>query len=112
KLHEINVGVPFGFASSTDQHQPSRTIATVYASGLGLPDRDYYVKTEPRFVDAREKYRAHVQKMLELAGRPDPKGSAEAIFALETRLAQNSLDNVALRDPHNLDHLMPFTDLA
>src|SRR4051794_11875334 len=51
KLHHISVAVPFGIASTTDQHQPDRTIATVYASGLGLPDRDYYVKTEPRFAD-------------------------------------------------------------
>jgi endothelin-converting enzyme/putative endopeptidase len=111
RLHDLQVPVPFGFASFTDQHQPTRTIAIVFASGLGLPDRDYYVKTEPRFADAREKYRAHVQRVLELAQRPDPHGSMEAIFALETRLAQNSLDNVALRNPYNTDHLMTYDAL-
>jgi len=110
-LHDLQVPVPFAFASFTDQHQPTRTIAIVLASGLGLPDRDYYVKTEPRFVEAREKYRAHVQRALEIAGRPDPRGSMDAIFALETRLAQSSLDNVALRNPYNTDHLMPFAEL-
>jgi endothelin-converting enzyme/putative endopeptidase len=110
-LHDLQVPVPFGFVSFPDQHQPTRTIALVFASGLGLPDRDYYVKTEPRFVETREKYRAHLQRVLELAKRPAPKESMEAIFALETRLAQNSLDNVALRNPYNTDHLMPYAEL-
>jgi endothelin-converting enzyme/putative endopeptidase len=111
RLHELNVPAPFAFGSQIDQHQPSRTVAGVGASGLGLPDRDYYLKPEPRFAEAREKYRAHLERMLALAGRPEPKASAEAIFDLETRLAKASLDNVALRDPKNLDHPMNFEAL-
>src|SRR6185436_4826184 len=87
-------------------------IGIVYASGLGLPDRDYYVKTEPRFADAREKYKAHVERALALAQRPDPHGSAAAIFDFETALAKASLDNVALRDPYATDHPMSFEAMA
>lgn len=111
RLHELAVPAPFRFGSRIDQHDPSRVIAAVGAGGLGLPDRDYYFKTEPRFADARERYRTHLERMLTLAGRPNPNGSAKVIFALETRLAKDSLDNVARRDPKNTDHLMTFEAL-
>ena len=89
-------------------------IADLYASGLGLPDRDYYVKTEPRFQEAREKYRVHVAHMIELSGksRADSRRMAEAVFGMEKRLATASLDNVALRDPKATDHKTSFVDLT
>ncbi len=82
-------------------------------SGLGLPDRDYYFKTEARFQEARAKYLAHVQKMFELAGYPasDAKAAAQTVMRMETSLAQHSLDNVALRDPKSTDHKMTFAQL-
>jgi endothelin-converting enzyme/putative endopeptidase len=78
-----------------------------------MPDRDYYLKTEKRFVDARAKYLEHVQKMFELAGaKPDAaKADAATVFAFEKRLAEASLDNVALRDPKQVDHKTRFADL-
>jgi endothelin-converting enzyme/putative endopeptidase len=109
ELEDLNVTTPFGFAPQPDQHQPTRTIATVYAAGLGLPDRDYYVKPEQRFADAREKYHAHMKRMFALAGFAD---SPEKVYELEKRLAEASLDNVALRNPRNLDHPMSFAELA
>src|SRR5262249_30662322 len=60
RFHELSIFVPFGLASSPDFHNPAQVIANVYASGLGLPDRDYYLKTEQRFQDAREKYLVHL----------------------------------------------------
>jgi len=109
KLHHQNINAPFGFASASDLHKPVDVVASVYASGLGLPDRDYYVKPEPRFAEARDKYQAYVAKILELAGR-DPKG-AKTVFEFETRLAKASLDNVALRDPSATDHKMTVVEL-
>ncbi|HEV8632134.1 MAG TPA: M13 family metallopeptidase [Thermoanaerobaculia bacterium] len=105
-LHELRIYGPFGLASTQDNHDPSRVIARIYPAGLGLPDRDYYLKPEPRFVEAREKYRAHVAKMFELAGYATPQAAAasETVFALEKRLASARLDNVALRDPAATDH--------
>ncbi|HEV7646210.1 MAG TPA: M13 family metallopeptidase [Pyrinomonadaceae bacterium] len=106
------ISAPFGFHSSPDLHAPENVIASINAAGLGLPDRDYYWKTEPRFVEAREKYVAHIKKMLELA---DPsKGAGDistAIYDFESQLALASLDNVALRDPAATDHKMKFAEL-
>ncbi|HYO76026.1 MAG TPA: M13 family metallopeptidase, partial [Thermoanaerobaculia bacterium] len=100
-LHDLQINSPFGVASSPDNHNPSQVIARVYASGLGLPDRDYYLKSDKRFADARVEYRKHVAKMFQLAGSSASasRRAADAVFALETRLAKMHLDNVALRDP-------------
>jgi putative endopeptidase len=113
-LQAEGVQVPFGFGSFPDLHDPSRTIGNINAGGLGLPDRDYYFKTEPRFVEARDRYKAHVAKMFVLLGKKDAeaKAAAETVFAFETRLAEASLDNVAMRNPDNLDHPTKFADLA
>src|SRR5262252_1298028 len=68
RLHDVGVAVPFAVFAAQDLHDPTQVIAHVTASGLGMPDRDYYLKTEKRFVEAREKYNEHVTKMFELAG--------------------------------------------
>jgi len=113
RLHELGIFVPFGLVSAPDNHNPSQTIATVFGSGLGLPDRDYYLKPEPRFVDAREKYLVHVANMFKLAGyeEANAKTAANTVFQMEKKLAENSLDNVALRDPQQTDHKTAFPDL-
>jgi len=113
EMHGILVEVPFGLGSQQDPHKPSWVLADISASGLGLPDRDYYLKQEPRFKEARERYVAHVAAMLELAGW-DSKSAAAAsqtIMAMETGLAGASLDNVALRDPAATDHNTTFAQL-
>ena len=51
RLHDVGVSVPFIVYAGEDLHEPSKTVAHVYAGGLGMPDRDYYLKTEPRFVE-------------------------------------------------------------
>jgi len=112
-LHDVGVAVPFGLFGAQDLHDPTQVIAHLSAGGLGMPDRDYYLKTEKRFAEAREKYHVHVAKMFELAGaKPDAaKVNAETVFAFEKRLAEASLDNVALRDPTQQDHKTKFADL-
>jgi endothelin-converting enzyme/putative endopeptidase len=113
RLHDLAINVPFGLTSSPDNHDPSQVIGDVYAAGLGLPDRDYYVKTEPRFQEAREKYRAHIASIFKLAGsqEAEAKAAAETVFAMEKSLAEAALDNVALRDPAATDHKTAFADL-
>jgi endothelin-converting enzyme/putative endopeptidase len=113
RLHDLNVNVPFGLASSPDNHEPSQVIAYVYASGLGLPDRDYYLKPEPRFEEARAKYREHVANTFKLLGLDEAAAgaAADSVFAQEKSLAEASLDNVALRDPKATDHKTTFADL-
>jgi putative endopeptidase len=113
QLNEVGAFVPFALFSQPDNHDPGQTIANIFASGLGLPDRDYYLKTEPRFQDARAKYLIHVANMFKLAGYDDAKAKAAATtaFEFEKKLAENSLDNVALRDPKNTDHKTAYADL-
>jgi putative endopeptidase len=112
-LHDVEVEEPFAFGSQQDPHKPEWVLADIGANGLGLPDRDYYVKAEPRFKDAREKYVAHISAMFKLAGWDDKTSAAAAqtILRMETKLAEASLDNVALRDPSATDHNTTFAQL-
>jgi putative endopeptidase len=107
ELEAMGVSAPFGFSSTQNPHSPNDVIADVSASGLGLPDRDYYVKTEKRFEEARAGYLVYVARIFTLAGAPESeaKASAQTVMEIETALAKASLDNVALRDPHSTDHL-------
>ncbi len=113
RLHEVGVAVPFAVGGNSDSHEPTKVIAYVYASGLGLPDRDYYLKQEPRFKEAREKYLAHVAALFRLAGYDEAraKAAAETVMRFETALAEHSLDNVALRDPNATDHPTSWANL-
>jgi endothelin-converting enzyme/putative endopeptidase len=108
KLHAISIGVPFQIYGDSDVHEPSNVIAHVYASGLGMPDRDYYLKPEPRFEEARAKYRQYIARLFELSGatKADANTHAVTVFRIESALARASLDNVALRDPQATDHKM------
>ncbi len=113
RLHGIAVRVPFALYGDSDNHNPTDVIAQIVASGLAMPDRDYYVKPEPRFKEAREKYLAHVAAMFRLASADDARAraAADTVMRMETNLAESSLDNVALRDPKATDHKTSFADL-
>ena len=67
RLHELAVPAPFVVTGASDYHDPVSVVVNIAAGGLGLPDRDYYLNAEPRFAEAREKYRAHVASVLTLA---------------------------------------------
>ncbi len=84
-------------------------IGFLTAGGLGLPDRDYYVKTDAKSIEIRQRYVEHVQQMLELAGEPaaQAKTDAQTVMDIETALAKASLTRVDQRDPHKLFH--PYT---
>jgi putative endopeptidase len=112
-LRTAGDGVFFGFSSDQDFGDSSEVIAFATAGGLGLPDRDYYTKSDPNSVALREKYVAHVQRMLELLGdTPDvAQHEAVTIMAIETRLAEASLTRVEGRDPHKLYHKVDLTAL-
>ena len=96
----------FGFSSNQDFGDSSRVIAFAGAGGLGLPDRDYYVKTDAHSKTLRTKYEAHVATMFALAGEaPEAaKRSAATVMRIETALAKASLTRVEQRDPYNLFH--------
>ena len=112
-FHELAIPVPFAVFGGSDNNNPTEVIAQILASGLGMPDRDYYFKPDARFVEAREKYAAHVRKMFVLTGvgEAEAKASADTIVRIEQQLAEASLDNVARRDPKATNHKTRFADL-
>jgi len=105
-LHDILVTVPFSLSGATDPHKPTLVMADIGANGLGLPERDYYLKPDARFKEAREKYVEHIAKMFVLVGwdQKSAAAAAQGVMAMETRFAEAALDNVALRDPNATDH--------
>ena len=104
----ISDGVLFRFESSQDPHAADQVIANADQGGLGLPDRDYYLKDDPKSVELRKGYLAHVQKMFELLGdKPETAAAnAQAVMRIETELAKGSMTRVERRDPKALDHKM------
>src|SRR5205814_5860080 len=101
------------FGSEQDFKHSSQVIGFATAGGLGLPDRDYYVKEDAKSVETRQRYAAHVQKMLELLGDPPGAASPEAaaILRIETALARASLTRVDKRDPYKIYHRMRRAEL-
>ena len=112
-LRTSGEGLLFGFGSDQDFADSSQVIAFAVAGGLGLPDRDYYTKTDAKSEEIRQKYVAHVEKMLQLIGDAPPvaKKEAQTIMQIETALAKASLTRVEQRDPHNLFHKMDLKQL-
>ena len=79
---------PFQFVIKVDEKNPDRYILRIGQSGLSLPDREYYLKTEPQFVDIRSKFQAHIARMLSLAGHDHAELEASRVLALETEIAK------------------------
>src|SRR5881397_1140015 len=100
-LHSIGINAFFNFGAGQDAKDSTRDIAQAVQGGLGMPDRDYYTKQDADMKQKREKYVAHVTKMLTLLGEPAEKAPEDAkkILALETKLAEASRTRVQLRDP-------------
>src|SRR5947209_7894124 len=112
-LRSTGNGWLFGFGSTQDYNDASKVIAEASAGGLGLPDRDYYTKTDAKSKTIRDKYLAHVASMLELIGesKAAAKKDAATVMRIETALAKASLTRVERRDPHNLAHTMTVAQL-
>ena len=100
-LHNIGVGAFFGFTSGQDDKNSAMVIGQAFQGGLGMPDRDYYTKTDEASKKLREQYVAHVTKMLTLLGESESAAAdhAKKIMTLETALAVPARTRVELRDP-------------
>jgi endothelin-converting enzyme/putative endopeptidase len=113
-LHHNTAG-SFFFGSGTGQDavDSSMMIVELGAGGLGLPDRDYYTKTDPKSVKLREQYVAYVAQMLAMSGETEAQAKADAasILRIETALAKASLTRVDRRDPHKTYHMMTVAEL-
>jgi putative endopeptidase len=105
-LQTIGVNAFFGMGANQDFADASSVISFYNAGGLGLPERDYYTRTDAKSVEQRKQYVEHVGKMLTLAGEPQAQArkDADAVLAIETRLAKASLTITEERDPQNLNH--------
>jgi len=106
------IDVPIG--AGVQQDLKDNTVYTVYMGqgGLGLPDRDYYLTDNPKFVEARQKYVTHIAAMLKLAGQPDPAGAAQRIYDLEKQIAQVHWTRAEQRQVEKIYNPMATADLA
>jgi putative endopeptidase len=112
--HEYAGSFFFGSGTGQDAIDSSTVIVELAAGGLGLPDRDYYTKADPKSVKIREQYAAYIQQLLALAGEgaDQAKADADATLRIETALAKASLTRVQRRDPHNTYHMETIEELA
>jgi endothelin-converting enzyme/putative endopeptidase len=102
-----------GFGSQQDYDDASKVVAGIDQGGLGLPSRDFYVKDDEKSKDILSKYQTHVAKMLGLAGESANQAATDAktVIAMETAMAKAQMDNVARRDPKNVNNKMGFEQM-
>ncbi len=113
-MHRNGTRALFGFYPQPDMHDSNQTVANIDQGGITLPDRDYYLKDDPKSVETRQKYLEHAQKMFELAGDKPEVAAAEAktVLEVETGLAQAAMDRTLRRDPKTRDHKMTVAEIA
>jgi putative endopeptidase len=110
ELQRDGVDVFFGYGEQQDLKDATKQIAEIAQGGLGMPEKDYYLRTGDKDVKLRADYVAHVAKMLTLAGSTPEQAQKDAqnIMTMETALAKASLGVVDLRDPEKTYHLQPI----
>ena len=112
-FHRAGLTAGFFISSEQDPGNSSVVIASAGQGGLGLPDRDYYLRDDAKSKELREQYAAHITRMFELAGDKAERAQARAstVLKLETALAQASKTNVELRDPVANYHKLALVDV-
>lgn len=110
--NKVGVNVPLGLFVYQDFKDP--TIYTIYTwqSGLGLPDREYYLKDDERSQEIRAKYVEHIEKMFDLAGLPEGNEAAKTVMDLETALAEKHMEKEKTRDLVSLYNMFPVDTLG
>src|SRR5260370_39918824 len=108
------VGALFGFGAQADLHNASTQIANVAQGGLGLPDRDYYLDTDPKSVETREKYLEHMANMFVLLGdnADAAKKEAAAVMGNVTQIAESAFKRRHMRGTKNREHKKKGTERA
>src|SRR5215468_11903599 len=112
-LHSMGINALFASDSTQDFKNSAEVTFEVFQGGLGLPDRDYYTKTDDKSKTIRDEYVKHVAKMFELMGDDPARAATEAntVMALETKLAEASLTRVELRDPEKIYHRKTMAEM-
>lgn len=103
----------FGIFMLSDLQNSEKIVPYISSGGLGLPERDYYLKTDPKSKEIRGKYVEHMMRLFILAGIPKAEAAkqAELVLRLETQLAKSMLTKEASRDPYNLYHPKAVAEL-
>ena len=111
--HQLGHNPLFRFSAQNDFKNSTQIIAAISQGGLGLPDREYYLRDDEKFRNTRKEYVAHLRKMFELAGVPAAKAAtdAERVIALETQLATASMARADQRKPENTYHITSLAEL-
>jgi putative endopeptidase len=112
KAAQLGIGTPFGGFINQDDKAPDQYILNFFQAGLGMPDRDYYLKTDPKIVETRAKYLDHLTKMLTLAGEANAAARAKAIVDFETRIAKVHWTRIESRDATKTYNKMTLAQLA
>ena len=112
-LQMIGVDAMFGIGQMQDYENSTRVIGVAGQGGIGLPDRDYYLKRTPKFRQIRAEYVAHIARTFELLGDGKALAAREAaiVMAIETRLAKASMSLAQQRDPRAVYHVMNLAEL-
>ena len=103
---------PMNAGVGPDQKNSRVNIVSVGQGGLGLPDRDYYLRNDPKLADTRNAYVTYITTLMTLASQPDPAGAASRIVALETEIAKVQWDRARQRDRNATYNRMTVADLA
>jgi predicted metalloendopeptidase len=112
-LGRLGVNLPYDFSIHQDAKDSTKYVADISQGGLGMPDRDYYLKLDDaKLAETRAKYQAHVEKMLALAGDKNPAANAKAIVDLETELARVQWTKVENRDPVKLYNKVEMANMG
>jgi predicted metalloendopeptidase len=111
-LNRIGAGAPFDVYVNQDARNSLQYAVILHQSGLGMPDRDYYLKDDAKLKEARAKYLAHIAKMFGMAGERQAEAEAAAILDLETAMAQLQWTRVENRDPVKTYNKTAIADLA
>ncbi len=112
-LHHIGIATVFGLGGAEDQKNSDFVICHIGQSGLGLPDRDYYLSDNERMKDSRKEYLTHIEKMFSLCGisQKEAETMATKVMKFETRLAKASMDKITRRDPHKTYNKVDYKGL-
>ncbi|MFT7771997.1 M13 family metallopeptidase [Roseateles sp.] len=111
-LNRSSVGAPLGWGVQPDRKDTRRNVLSLGASGLGLPDRDDYFRTDERTRTVTAAYRAFAQAVLAAAGRPATDAEMDALMAFETQLAEATRERAKMRDPNASYNPMSPAELA
>jgi putative endopeptidase len=112
EARKMGIGTPFGGFVGQDDKAPDQYIFSFFQAGLGMPDRDYYLKPDAKLAETRAAYLKHITNMLTLAGEKNAAARAKAIVDFETNIAKVSWSRIESRDATKTYNKMTLAELA